>query len=179
MDADYLPVESVTWDDAVAFCRALTEQERKAGRLPADWEYRLPTEAQWEYACRAGTQTVYSFGDDESWLVDFAWYGKNSENRTHEVGQKLSNAWGLHDLHGNVWEWCRDWYQAKLVGGTDPEVTERASYRVLRGGSWFNVGRYCQSAYRIRFGPGFRNFNFGFRVVAVQQAEPGERSESK
>src|SRR5213075_1862730 len=125
--------ETVSWRSAVEFCRLLTEQERKAGRLPPGWEYRLPTEAQWEYACRAGTQTTYSFGDDESRLADFAWYMENS-HLTHEVGQKLPNAWGLHDMHGNVCEWCSDWYQDLLGGRTDPEANDRPSFRVDRGG---------------------------------------------
>jgi formylglycine-generating enzyme required for sulfatase activity len=179
VDVERLPVEMVSWDNAVEFCRVLTEQEQKAGRLPTAWEYRLPTEAQWEYACRAGTKTAYSFGDDESRLVDFAWYDKNSENRTHEAGQKLPNAWGLHDMHGNVWEWCRDWYQDKLLGGTDPEAPDRASPRVFRGGGWSNTGRYCQSAYRRGYSPVYRFNSLGFRVALVQQVEPGERSESK
>jgi sulfatase modifying factor 1 len=168
VDVDKLPVERVSWDSAVEFCRLLTEQERKAGRLPSGWEYRLPTEAQWEYACRAGTQTAYSFGDDESRLADFAWHDDNSAGRTHEVGQKLPNAWGLRDMHGNVWEWCSDSHQRALVGGTDPEFAEAALYRVLRGGSWNDVGRGCRSANRGRGRPADRGINDGFRVAAVQ-----------
>jgi formylglycine-generating enzyme required for sulfatase activity len=139
---DKLPVESVSWDGAVEFCRVLSEQERKAGRLPPGWEYRLPTQAQWEYACRAGTQTTYCFGDDASRLGDFAWYGDNAAERTHEVGQKLPNAWGLHDMLGNVCEWCRDMYQDKHLGGTDPEVV--AQDRVLRGGCCISRASMCR-----------------------------------
>ena len=120
-----------------------------AGRLGIP----LPTEAQWEYACRAGTQTVYSFGDQETVLSEYAWYHGNCEKRPHEVGQKRANPWGLHDMHGNVFEWCRDWHQDKLPGGFDPEVTEQASFRVLRGGSWLYVGRDCRSAIRFRYTP--------------------------
>src|SRR5262249_51063749 len=141
-DADKLPVENVSWTNAVEFCRALTEQEHKAGRLPAGWEYCLPTEAQWEYACRAGTQTLYSFGDDESRLGDFAWYINNCQNRTHEVGQKLPNAWGLHDMHGNVWEWCCD-------GETASKGNERVSVCEYRGGGLYNDERECVSAARF------------------------------
>jgi sulfatase modifying factor 1 len=168
VDVDKLPVESVSWKDAVEFCRVFTEQERKAGRLPRGWEYHLPTEAQWEYACRAGTQALYSFGDDESRLADFAWYNDNSAGRTHEVGQKLPNACGLHDMHGNVWEWCSDSYQEMLVGGTDPEFAERASDRVLRGGSWSSEGGLCRSAVRYGHTPDYRSSSIGFRLAAVQ-----------
>jgi formylglycine-generating enzyme len=168
VDDERLPVENVSWDNAVEFCYALTEQERKAGRLFSGWEYRLPTEAQWEYACRAGTQTAFCFGDEESRLSDFTWYAENSDGRTHEVGQKLPNAWGLRDLHGNVWEWCTDWYEVTLVGGMDPEVAERTSLRVLRGGSWRHVGRSCRSAIRGGFVPTTRDSDFGFRVALVQ-----------
>src|SRR5712692_6829482 len=99
------PVEMVSWDDAVAFCKKLSElpEEKKAGRV-----YRLPTEAEWEYACRAGTRTAYSFGDDASKLGEYCWYGVSAQSRTHAVGQKLPNGWGLHDMHGNVWEFTID-----------------------------------------------------------------------
>jgi formylglycine-generating enzyme required for sulfatase activity len=163
VDVDKLPVESISWTDAVEFCRVFTEQERKAGRLPPGWEYGLPTEAQWEYACREGSQTRYSFGDNESRLAEFAWCDANSKLRTHEVGQKLPNPWGLHDMHGNVWEWCRDWY-----GADDPEVADGPSRRVLRGGAWHNEGRYCRSAHRGGAFPGEMSNSYGFRVAAVQ-----------
>jgi formylglycine-generating enzyme required for sulfatase activity len=169
VDVDKLPVESASWHDAVEFCRRLTEQERKAGRLPPAWEYRLPTEAQWEYACRAGTQTAYCCCEDGSGLGAFAWYEDNSRNQTHEVGQKLPNAWGLRDLHGNVWEWCGDWYQDPLVGGADPEVNEPASdYRVCRGGGSRGTGRRCRSADRDWYTPNRGSHNVGFRVALVQ-----------
>ena len=105
-----LPVESVSWHEAMAFCEKLTQREREAGRLPEGYEYTLPTEAQWEYACRAGTTTRFSFGDSDSDLGDYGWYGGNSSYTTHPVGEKLANPWGLYDMHGNVQEWCRDWY---------------------------------------------------------------------
>jgi formylglycine-generating enzyme required for sulfatase activity len=169
IDLDQLPVESVSWKDAVEFCRVFTEQERKAGRLPLGWEYRLPTEAQWEYACRAGTLTRYSFGDDESRVGEFAWYMDNCHRPgTHEVGQKLPNPWGLHDIHGNVCEWCSDWYQDRLTGGTDPEGNEQASLRAHRGASWLYTGSACRSARRGGGRPDDRSSDWGFRVALVQ-----------
>jgi hypothetical protein len=121
--------------DAREFCRRFTAGERRAGRLPEGCVYRLPTEAEWEYACRAGTTTRYSFGDDESRLGAFAWFDGNSERSTHPVGQKDPNPWGLHDMHGNVQEWCADSYRGDLVGGTYPRGPSQAAARVIRRGS--------------------------------------------
>jgi formylglycine-generating enzyme required for sulfatase activity len=164
------PVETVSWDEATEFCRKLTEQEHQAGRLPADWEYRLPTEAQWEYACRAGSTTRYAFGDSESELDKYAWYYINSGSKTHSVGEKQPNGWGLHDMYGNVWEWCRDWYSYTLPGGTDAEGPATASDRVHRGGSWYISAAYCRSAPRGRDSPEDRSDDLGFRLAAVQSA---------
>jgi formylglycine-generating enzyme required for sulfatase activity len=123
------PVESVTWDEAVEFCRRLSEKTGKT--------FRLPTEAEWEYACRAGTKTRFSFGDSESVLGDYAWCTSNSGGKTHPVGQKKPNAWGLYDMHGNVWEWCADWFGDYSSGSsTDPQGPGSGGSRVLRGGSW-------------------------------------------
>ncbi len=126
------PATYVNWDDATDFCKKLTEIERKSGKLKANEEYRLPTEAQWEYACRAGTTTAFSFGDDESKLGEYAWYDGNTKNIdrewAHKVGTKKPNPWGLHDMHGNVAEWCEDWHDEKLSGGVDP-VGLNAGYR--------------------------------------------------
>lgn len=165
-----LPVESVTWSDATDFVERLTKMERDAGRLPQDWEYRLPTEAQWEYAARGGKQTTYSFGDDAKLLGDYAWYGVNSKDTTHPVGEKKPNAWGLCDMHGNVWEWCRDWYQHRLPGGSDPEVI-KGRYRVLRDGSWLLGAPSMRSACRFHYVPGFRGVIVGFRCALVQVGE--------
>jgi formylglycine-generating enzyme required for sulfatase activity len=159
---DNLPIESVTWDEAVAFCEALSAlpAERQAGRV-----YRLPTEAEWEYACRAGTTTAYSFGDDESLLGDFAWFGANAGGSTHPVGQKKPNGWGLYDMQGNVWEWCSDRYgDYAAAAATDPQGPAQGSSRVLRGGSWHVTARYCRSAIRNGDYPSFR-ISFGFRLA--------------
>ena len=171
------PATYVSWEDATAFCKKLTEQERKAGRLPEDWEYTLPTEAQWEYACRAGTTTAYSFGNNDSKIGDYAWYGWNvgdgntkEEQYAHAVGTKRPNPWGLSDMHGNVYEWCRDWYADKHPGGRDPEVTAEgsSSSRVIRGGSWVSFSRYCRSADRDWYIPSnHREVFLGFRVARV------------
>jgi sulfatase modifying factor 1 len=173
------PMYYVNHDEATEFCRKLTDQERKAARLPADWEYRLPTEAQWEYACRAGTKTATAFGDKLG--SDQANFDGNSPyngadkgeylKRTAIVGSYKANAWGLHDMHGNVWEWCRDWYKETLPGGTDPDVTEKASYRVLRGGCWSDEGGLCRSALRRRNTPDDRHLYIGFRLAAVQSSK--------
>jgi formylglycine-generating enzyme required for sulfatase activity len=168
--ADY-PATYISWNDATEFCRELTDQERQAGRLPNDWGYTLPTEAQWERACRARTETKFSFGDDESNLGDYAWFEGNAlradELYAHRVGQKKPNQWGLCDMHGNVWEWCRDIYSGQLPGGRDPEVIADAktkgSNRVYRGGSWSNDAAVCRSGFRDRTQPGNRNYYYGFR----------------
>ena len=193
-----LPVESVSWFDAVSFCNSLSQKE---GLTPfyaikgesvqvQDWNglgYRLPTEAEWEYACRAGTTTRYSLGDDENALGQYAWYNANSSSQTHPVGEKQPNAFGLHDMLGNVWEWCWDGYDAGYYAQSpadDPRGPDRAAYRVFRGGGWgsdplrvrsasrsegwrlFPVN--ARSASRSGGGPGFRDCDLSFRVARVQ-----------
>jgi formylglycine-generating enzyme required for sulfatase activity len=175
------PATYVSWDDAMQFCRNLTERERKAGQLPGGWEYSLPTESQWEYACRAGTTTRFSFGDDESKLSEFGWWGgivgegnAKSEQYPHSVGRKNPNPRGLYDMHGNVAEWCRDYVAGKLPGGRDPEVTTaRASVRIVRGGSWDGDAASCRSAVRGKGSPENRAGARGFRVArtSVQTAK--------
>jgi formylglycine-generating enzyme len=164
------PAVMISWSDATLFCRTLTEQERRAGRLPKDWEYRLPTEAQWEYACRAGTETQYSFGNEDDQLVEHAWFMTNSPSLkpVHEVGRKTPNAWGLFDLHGNVTEWCQDGYFSKLSGGNDPEMVLPSNDRVRRGGSVLSQTTACRSAFRGRDIPTRRWFDLGFRVAIGQ-----------
>ena len=166
-----LPVDSVSWNDATAFCEALTQRERLAGRIGTNSVYRLPTEGEWEYACRGWTSTRFSYGDDPGYtnLILYALYGDNSGGKTHPVGQKLANPWGLYDVHGNVLEWCQDWY-GDYAGGVavDPQGTASGSYRVIRGGNWidwFEFGGYCRSASRGGVDPGVGYYGLGFRVV--------------
>jgi formylglycine-generating enzyme required for sulfatase activity len=177
-------VETVSWLDAVAFCNKLSEKEGlrpfyeiEAGTARVrDWSgpgYRLPTEAEWEYACRAGSQARYSFGDNEWSLGDHGWYNGNSGSQTHPVGQKRGNAFGLDDMHGNVWEWCWDGYAAdyyKQSPGDDPTGPEAAAQRVIRGGSWRHAPQDARSARRGRdfVGPELRNDCLGFRLARVQ-----------
>ena len=168
----------LTWKDATAFCQAFTASERRAGRLPADWQYALPTEAQWEYACRAGTTTQYWFGDDATpRLNDYAWwagvYGgmyANDEKYAQKVGLTPANAWGLHDMHGNIWEWCQDEYHTTLPGGANPlrKSTQATPLRVLRSGSWPTSPEWlCRSASRRRGEPHYGSFMLGFRLALV------------
>jgi formylglycine-generating enzyme required for sulfatase activity len=158
------PAEYVSWNDAVAYCKKLSEKEGKT--------YRLPTEAEWEYACRAGTKTTWSFGNDEKALDSYAWYRENAwdihERYAHQVGLKTPNAFGLYDMHGNVYEWCHDYYGAyycKQSPEKDPMGPESGSFRVLRGGSWGLTSRFARSADRIEFEADFRISSFGFRLV--------------
>jgi formylglycine-generating enzyme required for sulfatase activity len=157
------PVEDVSWNDVQDFCQKLSEKTGK--------KYRLPSEAEWEYACRAGTQTRYYFGDDEMKLGEYAWYVENSDSKTHPVGEKKPNNWGLYDMHGNVWEWCEDgWHRnyknVPKNGNSWNDNHSQSSLRLLRGGSWFKDPRYCRSAFRNRFDAvNCRNFDFGFRLA--------------
>ena len=120
-------------------------------------DYRLPSEAEWEYACRAGSETEFCFGDDAKRLGEFAWYSENSESKTHPVGEKKPNAWGLYDMHGNVWEWVEDDWHDSYEGAPDDGSAwidkPRGSDRVVRGGSWGDVARYCRSAVRSGYAP--------------------------
>lgn len=169
-DGPDFPATYVNWDEATEFCRRLTGQERHAGRLPIEWEYALPTEAEWERACRARTETEFSF-DDESKLGDYAWLDRNAlhadEAYAHQVGRKKANPWGLFDMHGNVAEWCRNYYTDKLPGGRDPLPDENTwhSRRVVRGGSWNFQSCACRSAARGGCPPDSRSATLGFRIA--------------
>ncbi len=182
------PVEQVSWED----CRGFVE---KVSAKVGGGKFSLPTEAQWEYACRAGSTTRYCFGDEESGLGEYAWYDKNSDRKTHPVGEKKPNAWGLYDMHGNVLEWCQDWYgqdyyaksptddptgpvtgsrlfrQIKPTTSGKIELTGPAtgSFRVFRGGGWPFPARGCRSASRGIGVPGHRSNDQGFRVARVAE----------
>ena len=162
------PAVSISWLDAMEFCEKLTKRERVLRRLTANEKYRLPTSAEWEYACRAGTTTKYSFGDDESKLTDFAWFEDNSDKTFHAVGSKDPNPWGFHDMHGNVWEWCSDWHADKATGGVDPVGPATGSQRLVRGGGWSAAARYCTSSYYSKDQPPNTNRFLGFRVARGQ-----------
>ncbi len=161
------PVEQVSWDDCVLFCQKLTQRERAAGRLGPKQVYRLPTEAEWEYACRAGSRGEFCFGNDESKLGLYAWYEGNSGRETHEVGTKRANAWGLSDMHGNAWEWCADWC-GSYPGGDPTGAGVRAS-RVVRGCSWVGHARPCRSAARNGDLPVSRYHFLGLRLAVGQE----------
>jgi formylglycine-generating enzyme required for sulfatase activity len=162
------PVDSVTWTEANSYCALLTQDDHSAGSIPTNCAYRLPTEAEWEYICRAGTTTRFSHGNDPSYTqVDtYAWNVDNSGLVTHPIGQKSPNPWGLHDIHGNVWEWCQDWYAA-FPGGSvvDHSGPLTGSNRVLRGAGWQSTDAGCRTANRGNRTPATRQGDFGFRVV--------------
>jgi formylglycine-generating enzyme required for sulfatase activity len=179
------PVEQVSWTDAMEFCRKLTERERAAGRLPGGYAYTLPTEAQWEYACRAGTTTPFHYGNalrsgmaNFNGLCEYPPCGGDPHScynaagtyleRTTAVGSYAPNAWGLFDMHGNGWEWCADWGGAYPGGSvTDPQGAPSGSFRAFRGGGWNFHADYCRSACRRGHVPGFRDSRMGFRVALV------------
>jgi formylglycine-generating enzyme required for sulfatase activity len=176
-----LPAVNVSWDDAIAFCNRLSVREgyrpcyrRRFKRWVCNWRadgYLLPTEAEWEYACRAGTATRYAFGDDAERLGNYAWFADNASNQVQAVGQKRPNHWGLYDMHGNVWEWCWDWYGAYGSGvEVNPVGPSAGSSRVVRGGSFVDPPVPLRSAFRVADLPEFRAVNAGFRCVRVPPA---------
>jgi sulfatase modifying factor 1 len=177
------PVYWINFPEAEEFCRRITEAARRTGELAAGWEFRLPTEAQWEYACRAGTTTAFSFG--AALTAKEANIGKPYNGRpdgtpgtaASKVGSYPANAWGLHDMHGNEFEWCRDWYHAQLPGGVDPDLSavpgqpnrDGTFSRARRGGAWTDDPKFCRSALRLRYESPRRADHIGFRVVLVQR----------
>ncbi|HEV7999103.1 MAG TPA: formylglycine-generating enzyme family protein [Planctomycetaceae bacterium] len=171
-DADELPATYVSYNDAIRFCETLTDSERRAGRLAGDCEYTLPTEAQWEYACRAGTQTPYSFGQEgynQLIMQQYTWFRHFTQRSgtflVHRVGLKQPNPWQLYDMHGNAWEWCRDWFTQELSGGADPGIYNWGTARVDRGGSCNSVPECCRSAFRGSLPPDRAVSDVGFRVA--------------
>jgi formylglycine-generating enzyme required for sulfatase activity/serine/threonine protein kinase len=183
-DTKRFPVENVSWDDAREFCRKLSEMP---GEKAAGQRYRLPSEAQWQYACLAGSTGRYSFSSgrngvpkesEEQELPDYGWFDGNSGGNTHAVGLKRASAWGLYDMQGNVWEWCQDWYDKDYYAKSptdDPAGPLGGSARVLRGGSCLIPASICRSAFRFSNGPGWRYFDLGFRVSLVLAGKSGEQ----
>jgi len=173
------PVEQVRWSDAVRYCNARSEAE---GLQPCydltTWEcdfsangYRLPTEAEWEYACRAGTKTAYFFGNDASKLKDYAWFEDNSGGKPQPVGQKPANPWGLYDMCGNVWEWCNDFYKVDYYQESpkdNPRGPETGETKVVRGGAWKFSAESCRSGYRYNEDPGYADVCFGYDIYGFR-----------
>jgi sulfatase modifying factor 1 len=175
-----LPVYWMNYPEAERFCERLTAQ----GELDKGWEFRLPTEAQWEYACRAGTTTATALGDrlgrshaNFNGQPYNGGEGGPAPGIAVKVGSYQANGWGIHDMHGNIFEWCRDWYHSRLPGGVDPDLSnvqgamnrDGTYSRVRRGGAWNDPGWACRSALRLRYEPERRSDHIGFRVVAVMK----------
>jgi formylglycine-generating enzyme required for sulfatase activity len=173
------PVEQVRWSDAVRYCNARSKLD---GLQPCydlgTWQcnfdangYRLPTEAEWEYACRAGTKTAYFFGNDPSKLADHAWFKDNSGGKPHPVGQKPPNPWGLHDMLGNVWEWCNDFYKVDYYQESpqeNPKGPASGETKVVRGGAWKFSADSCRSGYRYNENPGYADVCFGYDIYGFR-----------
>ena len=171
------PVERVSWDDAILYCKKLSEMpiEKAAGR-----EYRLPTEAEWEYACRATSSDTYSFGDLPKSLDEYAWFDENSQFKSHPVGEKKPNQWGLYDMHGNVLEWCQDVYADYPSGeSVDPRGPAQNLYRVLRGGCLYFNADQCRSSRRFMWVQFDAKDSIGFRVAMSRPIKQAESVPSK
>jgi len=173
------PIEQVRWSDAVKFCNARSQAEGLKPCYNLDtWEcdfeangYRLPTEAEWECACRAGTKTTYFFGDNASQLGDYAWFEKNSGGHPQPVGQKKPNAWGLYDICGNLWQWCNDFYGVEYYAQApkeNPRGPKEGDSRVVRGGAWKFSGDNCRSGYRYNENPGYVDVCFGYDIYGFR-----------
>ena len=181
-EGDDVPVYWVNFHEAEDFCAKLSERARRAGELPAGWTFALPTEAQWEYACRAGTTTAFAFGDvighhQANFSEPTPDRRVRPVGKAHPVGGYPANAWGIHDMHGNVWEWCRDYYHARLPGGSDPDLSnvpgainrDGTSSRIRRGGAWIEPAWANRSACRLRYEPPRRSDHIGFRAFVVER----------
>ena len=167
-NAQNKPMTKVSWFDATAFCKRLTAWAHAQGKM-LGWKFTLPTEAQWEYACRAGTTTKYHSGNEIADLKRVACYSGGSGKGKNQVARKAPNAWGLYDMHGNVDEWCLDWYRSRLRGGVDPAGSVTGSRRVIRGGGGDCSPRSCRSADRFYDAPTRRGYDLGFRVALVRE----------
>ncbi len=176
---DENPVEQVRWSDAVRFCNRRSEAEsRKPCYDLKTWQcdfdadgYRLPTEAEWEYACRAGTATAYYFGDNPAKLSAYAWFDKNSGGHPHPVGQREPNAWGLYDMSGNLWQWCNDFYRVDYYQGSpqeNPRGPDQGQTKVVRGGAWRFSAESCRSGYRYNENPGYSDVCFGYDIYGFR-----------
>jgi formylglycine-generating enzyme required for sulfatase activity len=178
-EGDDYPVSFVSWNEASKFCETLTRIERDAGRLPTKWIYTLPSEAQWEYACRAGTTSRCFFGESARELPEYAWSwettGKVGRMGAQRVRQKKASPWGLYDIYGNVDEWCRDWYLNEPLGGRDPAGPKMGEFRVLRGGCWRDPAETCRSAFRGRLLPTLAGSTIGFRLAAAEAVAAGTK----
>ncbi len=171
-DSDKLPVEQVSWLDCIEFCKALTALERREERLPEGFEFRLPLEIEWEYACRAGTETPYFFGTDPNELFEYGWIRGNSKHRTHEVSQKKPNPWGFHDMYGNVREWVHDSYYTSINEGLAGEIPDE--FRISRGGGYMARRKDCDSTSRVTNSLFHRFRNLGFRMALSVIASDAE-----
>jgi formylglycine-generating enzyme required for sulfatase activity len=181
-EGDEVPAYWINFDEAEGFCAELTGRARRAGALPDGWQFSLPTEAQWEYACRAGTTTAFSFGDTLGQQQaniggEIETREVRARGRSRPVGSYPANPWGIQDMHGNVWEWCRDYYHSQLPGGTDPDLSASKGLpnrdgtysRVRRGGAWVEETWACRSACRLRYESHRRSDHIGFRVFVVER----------
>jgi formylglycine-generating enzyme required for sulfatase activity len=170
---DRYPAYFISHYEAKLFARKLNQLLESEGVI-GGYEVRLPTEAQWEHAVRAGSTTAYCYGNDEGKLGEYAWYDNNSGNTNHPVGTKKPNAWGIHDGYGSVWEWCSDWYDSRYPKGPliDPVGPSRGSFCVFRGGSWSSTAAICRSANRLRGTPENRSSGLGFRIALSSSGNP-------
>jgi len=188
-DNPFHPVERVSWDDIQPFLDKLNVAGTRrvpsanGGKSePSEMTFTLPTEAQWEYACRAGTTTFWHCGDDEATLQEYAWFSVDSRGKTHPVGELQANGFGLHDMHGNVWEWCADYWATDYYAesaSNDPSGPSAGSYRVRRGGRWCDHAGHCRSAIRDDASPDYRVGSLGFRLASVLADERAESGASE